>query len=226
MNVAENDDKHPIIWWEFMTVPMESAVFIWKNYLDNCHSITNTKRPHTQTNVRHICKSLWTRWDLWNGNNWLGKSFMEKLGDERVVNVQRTKVYVFSDSILCLGKIHENTQSNGAWEQRLGWLNSSPESEVLTESTASQWNSSGIFSQDSIRCSSVKKSTVYCWDWMRHQRILMSMFNDISCGSRDNEKRMRVKCSTRFSIYKEIWSKTMVISWSWFRENVLLHQCR
>ena len=43
--------------------------------------------------------------------------------------------------------------------------------ETLTELTASQWNSSGIFSQDSIRCSSVK-----------------SMFNDISCGSRDNEK--------------------------------------
>ena len=34
--------------------------------------------------------------------------------------------------------------------------------ETLTESTVSQWNSSGIFSQDSIRCSSVKKSKVYC----------------------------------------------------------------
>ena len=87
---------------------------------------------------------------------------MEILGDGRVVNVQRTKVYVFSDSKLCLGKIHENTQSNGAWEDRFGWLNSSPESEVLTESTASQWNSSGTLSQDSIRGSSVKKSTVYC----------------------------------------------------------------
>ena len=43
--------------------------------------------------------------------------------------------------------------------------------ETLTESTASQWNSSGIFSQDSIRCSSVRKSNVYCSDWMRHQRI-------------------------------------------------------
>ena len=34
--------------------------------------------------------------------------------------------------------------------------------ETLTESTASQWNSSGIFSQDSKRCSSVKKSNIYC----------------------------------------------------------------
>ena len=36
--------------------------------------------------------------------------------------------------------------------------------EILAEMTASHWNSSGIFSQDSIRCSSVKKSNIYCWD--------------------------------------------------------------
>ena len=50
---------------------------------------------------------------------------MSLIGDERVFNLQRTKVYVFSDSVLCLGKILENTQSNDAWEQRLGWLKSS-----------------------------------------------------------------------------------------------------
>ena len=50
---------------------------------------------------------------------------MSLIGDERVINLQRTKVYVFSDSVLCLGKIHENPQSNDAWERRLGWLKSS-----------------------------------------------------------------------------------------------------
>ena len=29
------------------------------------------------------------------------------------------------------------------------------------------------------------------------------------------KKRMRVKCSTRFSLCEEIWSKTMVIPWPW-----------
>ena len=85
------------------------------------------KRPHIGTNVRHICKiGVWTRWDLWIGNNWLGKSFTEiylsLIVDERVINLQRTKVYVFSDSVLCLGKIYKNPQSNGAWEDRLGWF--------------------------------------------------------------------------------------------------------
>ena len=43
----------------------------------------------------------------------------------------------------------------------------------------------------------------------------MSMFNDIQWGSRQQD-RMRVKCSTRFSICKKIRSRTMVIPWTWF----------
>ena len=35
------------------------------------------------------------------------------------------------------------------------------------------------------------------------------------------QDRMRVKCSTRFSICKKIWSRTMVISPAWFREKVV-----
>ena len=37
-------------------------------------------------------------------------------GDESVINLQRAKVYVFSDSVLCLGKILQNPESNEAWE--------------------------------------------------------------------------------------------------------------
>ena len=51
--------------------------------------------------------------------------YLSLIGDERVINLQRTKVYVFSDSVLCLGKIFENPESNDAWEKRLGWLKSS-----------------------------------------------------------------------------------------------------
>ena len=43
MNIAENVEKHSMIWGMFMSVTLESAVFMGKNYLDNCHSITNTK---------------------------------------------------------------------------------------------------------------------------------------------------------------------------------------
>ena len=43
MNVTENDEKHSVIWGMFMSVTLESAVFMGKNYLDNWHSIKNSK---------------------------------------------------------------------------------------------------------------------------------------------------------------------------------------
>ena len=46
------------------------------------------------------------------------------IGDERIINLQRTKDYVFSDSVLCFGKFFENPESH-EWEQRLGWFKSS-----------------------------------------------------------------------------------------------------
>ena len=51
--------------------------------------------------------------------------YLSLIGDERVINLQRTKIYVFSDSVLCLGKIFENPQPNDAWEERLAWFKSS-----------------------------------------------------------------------------------------------------
>ena len=43
MKVTENEEKHSMIWGMFMSVTLESAVFMGKNFLNNCHSITNTK---------------------------------------------------------------------------------------------------------------------------------------------------------------------------------------
>ena len=89
---------------------------------------------------------------------------MSLIGDERIINLQRTKVYVFSDSVLCLGKIFENLQSNDAWEQRLGWLKSSSKYrnfDIIDGGPMEfEWN----ISQDSIRCSSMTKSNVCCSD--------------------------------------------------------------
>ena len=137
-----------------MSSTLEASVFMGKNYLNNCHSIANTK-DLTLKQMFDISTRVVSEQDEisgletigWENHSW---KYLSLIGDERVFNLQRTKVYIFSDSVLCLGKIFENPQSNDAWD-RLGWFKSS-----LTESTVSQWNSSGIFSQDSIRCSSVK----------------------------------------------------------------------
>ena len=59
----------------------------------------------------------------WENSSW---KYLSSIGDAQVISLQRTKVYVFSDPVLCLGKMNENPQSNMAWEDRLTWLKSSP----------------------------------------------------------------------------------------------------
>ena len=94
------------------------------------------KRSHNETDVRRICKIGSEQDEIYRvkTNNWENSSwkYLSLIGDEQLINLQRTEVHVFSDSVLCL------------------------------ELTASQWTSSGISSQDSIHCSPVKKFTSYC----------------------------------------------------------------
>ena len=41
------------------------------------------------------------------------------------------KVYIFSDSVLCLGKVNQNPASNIVWEQQLSWFKNSPQYRTL-----------------------------------------------------------------------------------------------
>ena len=111
---------------------MESAVFMEKNYSENQHSIKNMKDLIMKQMFDISEKLISEQSDEIYGvktTDWENHSlkYLSLIGDERAVNLQRTKVYVFSDSVLCLGKIHENSQSNGAWEDRLGWFKTSQE---------------------------------------------------------------------------------------------------
>ena len=82
----------------------------------------------------------------WEDSSW---KHLSLIGDEQVISLQHTKVYVFSDSVLCLGKMNENPQSNIAWEDRLTWFKSSPEYRALYridgEPMEFEWNLSPGF---------------------------------------------------------------------------------
>ena len=131
MDVTEDSGKHSVIWRMFMSSTLESAVFMGKNYLDNWHSITNTKDLTMKQMFDVSSKSVSEQDEIsgvetigWEDHSW---KYLSLIGDESVINLQSTKVHVFSDSVLCLGKMNENPQSNDAWEDRLGWFKSSPE---------------------------------------------------------------------------------------------------
>ena len=52
----------------------------------------------------------------WEKDSWKRLSL---IGDETVINLQSTKVYVFSDSVWCLGKILQHPGSNEVWKNRI-----------------------------------------------------------------------------------------------------------
>ena len=112
-----------------MAATMESAVFMGKNYQNNQNFIVNTA-DLTLKQMFDISTRLVSEQDEisgvetigWEKHSW---KYLSLIGDERINNLQRAKVYVFSDSVLCLGRIHQNTESNKAWEQRIGWITSS-----------------------------------------------------------------------------------------------------
>ena len=198
MNGTENEEKHSMIWRMFMAVTLESAVFMEKSYLDNCHSITNTK-DLTLKQMFDISARLVSEQDEisgmetigWENHSW---KYMSLIGDERVGNLQRTKVYVFSDSVLCLGKIFKNPQSNDAWEERLEWFKTSQEYRNLDridgEPRDFEWNIFPGFKTLQLN-EEVKRLLLRLGETPENftrRIIFMSIFNDISCGSKDNEK--------------------------------------
>ena len=100
-----------------------------KNCQNGCHSVVNTT-DLTLKQMFDISTKLVSEQDEisgletsgWENHSW---KYLLLIGDERIINLQRTKDYTFSDSVLCLGMIFENPASNDAWEQRLRCIKSS-----------------------------------------------------------------------------------------------------
>ena len=129
-DATQDSNEHSLIWRMFMFSTLEASVFMKKSYSDNLHSIRNTE-DLTMNQMFDISEKLISEQsdEIYGVNtiNWEHSSwkYLSLVGDEKVISLSHTKVHVFSDSVLCLGKIHENTQSNDAWEDRLGWFKSS-----------------------------------------------------------------------------------------------------
>ena len=131
-----------------MAVTMESATFMVKNFQDNQNSIVNTT-DLTLKQVFGISAKLVGEQDEisnletigWEKHSW---KYLSLIGDERVINLQRAKVYVFSDSVLCLGKIHQHPNANEAWKDRIEWNRTSQSYRdydgISGEPTELEWN--------------------------------------------------------------------------------------
>ena len=144
----------------------------------------------------------------WDDSSW---KHLSLIGDEEVISFSHAQVYVFSDSVLCLGKLNENPQSNTVWEDKLTWFKSSSQYRALDtidgEPMEFEWN---IF-PGITTLQLCKKVQEFLSEMSEESEeftgriIFMSRFNDISWGSKDNEKECELSaklvsiCAKRFS---------------------------
>ena len=167
-----------------MYVTLESAVFMGKNYSDNLHSIKNTKDLDISAKLVSEQDEIYGVKTIdWEDFSW---KYLSLIGDEQVISLQRTKVSVFSDSVLCLGKMNENPRSNAAWEQRLGWFKTSQEYRDLDridgEPMEFEWNIFPGYNtlQPSQEVQELLLRLNETPENFTGRIIFMSMFNDIS----------------------------------------------
>ena len=121
----------------------------------------------------------------WEKYSWTRLSL---IGDETVINLQRTKVCVCaSDSVLCLGKVLQHPESNEGWKNRVEGVQSGKSyrdcDAINGESAEFEWN---IFPGlttlqlcDKINDLLSRLSDKY-QKLSQEEVLFMSMFNDIS----------------------------------------------
>ena len=118
----------------------------------------------------------------WEDSSW---KYLSLVGDEEVISLSHAKVYVFSDSVLCLGQMNENPQSNIAWEDRLTWFKSSSQYRALDKiDDFPGFTTLQLVREVQVLLSRLSEEP----EDFTGRIIFMSMFNDISWRSKDNEK--------------------------------------
>ena len=165
-----------------MATTLNAAPFMGKNFLTIQSVVKNheslplkqmfdvtTQLVNNQEEINCLDKIMWGK------DSWTRLSLID---DDMVINLQRTKVHVFSD--LCCASERSFNIPNPTKFGRTGLQESDPRkaTEIMMLSTESRLNSSGIFSQDSQRCSSVIKSVIYC----KHQQLSQEEFYLCQCS--------------------------------------------
>ena len=180
-----------------MAATMNAATFMGKNFLDNQNSIKNStdltlkkmfdiseKLVSEQDEINNVDKIYWKK------NSWKQLSL---IGDETVINLQRAKVYVFSDSVLCLGKIHQHPESNEAWKKRIEWITTDKSYRdydgINGEPTEFEWNIFPGFTTLQLcgKVTDLLSRLGEAPETFTGRILFMSMFNDISCDGKGNE---------------------------------------
>ena len=194
---AEDCTEHSIVWGMFMATTLNAVTFMGKSYstmqnvVQNEENLTLKQMFDITAQTIHNDEEIYCLDKIeYQRNTWTQLSL---INDPVIISLQSTKVYVFSDSVFCLGKVLQHPECNEAWKNRVAGARAERSyrdfEDVKGESTEFEWN---IFPRVHIVAAlwQNQQSTEFFRTITRnfHRRILfMSMFNDISCDRKGNK---------------------------------------
>ena len=138
------------------------------------------------------------------------------IGDETVINLQRTKVYVFSDSVLCLGRIHQHPESNEVRKKRIEGViiekSYRDYDGINGEPTEFEWNIFPGFTTLQLcgKVNDLLSDLGEAPESFTGRILFMSMFNDTSCDRKGNKE----KCLANARVVKVLAKKFGIGQWS------------
>ena len=181
-----------------MAATMNAATFMGKNFsivqnfIMNSEDLTlkqmfdvTAQLVNNQNEINGLDKIQWEK------NSWKRLSL---IGDETVINLQSTKVYVFSDSVLCLGRVLQHPDSNEAWKNRVTGIQSGKiyrdYDGINGEPTELEWNIFPGFTTLQLcgKVADLLSDLVEVPETFTGRILFMSMFNDISCDRKGNKE--------------------------------------
>ena len=219
-NVAEDCTEHSITWRMFMATTLNAATFMGKSYSTMRNVVQNEEKitlkqmfditAQTINNDEEIyCldkieyqRNTWTQLSLFN--------------DPVVIGLQSAKVYVFSDSVLCLGKVLQHPECNQAWKDRVAGVraekNYSDFDDIKGESAEFEWNIFPGFTTLQLcdKINNLLSSLGQTPEAFTGRILFMSMFNDISCEGKDNKQQ----CLRNADFVKTFAKRFGICQWS------------
>ena len=214
-----------IIWGMFMATTLNAATFMGKNFsimqnvVKNEESLTLKQMFDVTAQMVHNEEEIYCLDKiLYQNNSWTQLSL---INDPVIINLQSTKVYVFSDSVLCLGKVLQHPECNEAWKNRVARVRAERSyrdcEDVSGELTEFECNIFPGFTSLQLcdKISNLLSSLGQSPETFTGRILFMSMFNDISCDRYDKDDCLE---NTDFvkTFEKKIWNWSMVFHWTKF----------
>ena len=188
-------DVNTAIWSIFMSVTLQAAVHLGRDYSLNLRSVKNQSSKSVDQFFRTTEKLIKEQTEItglstlnWDQPMWRESSLLR----DRVVRIMTSKTYVFSDSVLCLGGISREPVQ--AWKDKIKWYletcylkeldRTDGEQIELEQTILPRFTTVGILNE----IQNMMAEFLCEPEQFKGRIIVMSMFNDITWRTPGNEE--------------------------------------